>query len=242
MSYENPLDDRDTPTDQKPRRKKPRYVLWSILGTVILIIVIGVLCDRVFFPNSVTSDGNRKQRELNSLTTDAFGAMHTCEVNTARAAQIAGAQTDAVDRVLKDAISGRYGTGANLDQNKVFSLLQEAYPDLTGLNATFQDAMIVMTGCQKDFLAKQSRMNKAAQALESWTDGSWFTRTYGGDKFPNEGLHVTLGARKHTAQDALDIMQRAVLSSDNINALETGVDESASEDPFNTPAPTTTSK
>jgi hypothetical protein len=225
---------------EKPKKQHSKLfyagVSAGILGGVF--VVIALLCHLVFFPQSVLSDGNRQETGMNTAATAAFGEMHTCEVNTARVAQVAGAQTDAVDRVLKDAISGRYGTGAGLDQNKVFSLLQEAYPDLGKLNDTFANAMAVMTGCQSNFLAKENYMNKLANEFVAWQTGSWFSRTYGGDQFPNDNLKIVIGTTVHTGADALQIMQRTVLSSDNVNAIETGIDNGGSKNPFQTPAPT----
>jgi hypothetical protein len=193
----------------------------------------------VFIPQSVISDGNQQESRLNGWFNNEVVALHTCTAKTARAAQVTKGQTDAVDKVLKDAVAGRYGTGNNLDEGKLFSAMHEAYPDLGGLNKSFQDAMAIMTGCQDDFAAAQGVVQSKVSDFKSWRTGSWTVRTFGGNDFPNDNLEVNIAGMDHLiGQQALDLMSRPIADADTVNAIKTGEDGSYKNDPFATPTPT----
>lgn len=224
-----------TTSDRKSHRA------WWIGGGVAagaLALVAG-LTFGVFIPQGVVSDGNQQEATLNASFNGEVVALHTCTAKTARAAQVTKGQTDAVDKVLKDAVAGRYGTGNNLDQGKLFSAMHEAYPDLGGLNKSFQDAMAIMVGCQDDFAASQGVVQARLADFAKWRTGSWTVRTFGGNDFPNDNLVVNIaGMDRLTGQQALDLMSRPIADADTANAIKTGTDESYKNDPFATPTPT----
>ena len=227
----------DTNDDRKSRRA------WWIGGGIaagVLALVAGIVFGAVI-PQGVISDGNQQESHLNGWFNDEVIALHTCTAKTARAAQVTKGQTDAVDKVLKDAVAGRYGTGNNLDQGKLFSAMHEAYPDLGGLNKSFQDAMAIMTGCQDDFAAAQRVVQAKIADFKSWRSDTWTVRTFGGDDFPNDKLEVNIAGMDHlTGQQALDLMSRPIADADTVNAIKTGEDGSYKNDPFATATPTPT--
>jgi hypothetical protein len=235
----------DLENDGSSRTNRPKYgpfgVLgWSIITVFGLMAIILLLTFTVFIPNSVESAGNQKERKANTYAVAAFGAMDTCVQITYRSAQVTQAQADAIDKILKDAVSGRYGTGASLDQNKVFSLLQENYPSTVDISKLYATALSNMTGCQKDFLAAQTTMNTYANDFLAWSDGSWETRTFGGDRYPDDKLVVVIGEQVISGIKALRIMQRAVVETDTANAITSGTrsgSNSAGTNPFATPSP-----
>lgn len=225
----------NTNSDRKSRRA------WWIGGGVFAVVValVAGLTFGVFIPQGVVSDGNRQEASLNAWFNDEVVALHTCTAKTARAAQVTNGNTKAVDDILKHAVAGRYGSGNNLDQGKLFSAMHEAYPDLSALNKTFQDAMAIMVGCQDDFAAAQNVVQAKVANFKSWRTGSWTVRTFGGDEFPNDNLEVNIaGMDRLTGQQALNLMSRPIADADTANAIKTGEDESYKNDPFATPSPT----
>lgn len=216
--------------------------VWLIAGGAVagLIALVLVLTFTLFIPQGVTSDGNKKEASLSGWYSDAVISLHNCTAKTARAAQVTKGQTDAVDKVLKGAVAGRYGTGNNIDQGKMFSAMVEAYPDgsVAGLNKTFQDALAVMIGCQDDFAAAQNVVQAKIADFESWRAGSWLVRNFGGDDFPNDHLKVNIaGMPIMTGAQALALMSRPILDTDTVNAIKSGQDNSFNDDPFATPTP-----
>jgi len=219
--------------------------VWVIAGSVVggigaLALLLTFL---VFIPQGVTSDGNKLEGDLSSLYAGAVTELHNCTAKTARAAQVTKGNTDAVDKVLKDAVGGRYGTGNNLDKGKLFSAIVESYPEqsVAGLNKTFQDAMAIMVGCQDDFTAKQGVVQSKVSDFKKWRTGSWTVRTFGGDDFPNDNLEINIaGMDPLTGKAAFDLISRPILDTDTVNAVKTGTDDSYKNDPFATPTPTPT--
>jgi hypothetical protein len=227
----------DTGTNSRGSRR-----VWIIAGSAVagLTALVLVLVFALFIPQGVTSDGNKKEASLSGWYSNAVTALHNCTAKTARAAQVTKGQTDAVDKVLKGAVAGRYGTGNNIDQAKMFSAMVEAYPDgsVEGLNKTFQDTLTVMTGCQDDFTAAQGVVQAQVATFKSWRTGSWKVRTFGGDDFPNENLEINIAGMPHlTGREALALISRPILDTDTVNAIKSGEDNSFSDDPFATPTP-----
>ena len=207
----------------------------SVIG--VLIVVVAVLVITVFIPQGVISSGNQQEARLNSWYSGAVASLNNCVVKTARAAQVTGAQTNAVDEVLKDAVGGKYGTGSNVNQPQMFSALVQAYPDgsVAGLNKSFQDALATMTGCQDDFVAAQNVVQSHVADFKSWRTGSWISRAFGGDQFPNENLEINIaGMPVTTGAQALTIMERPIISTDTANAVSTGENNEYQNNPFNT--------
>jgi hypothetical protein len=218
---------------------------WIIAGSAVgfLVLLLLALTFTVFIPQGVTSDGNKQEANLNAWYADAVADLHNCTAKTARAAQVTKGQTEAVNKVLKDAVAGRYGTGNNLDEGKLFSAIHEAYPEqsVAGLNKSFQDAMAIMTGCQDDFTAAQKVVQSKVADFKSWRTGSWTVRTFGGNNFPNDNLEINLAGMDHlTGTRALTLMSRPIVDTDTVNAVKEGVDNSFKEDPFAVPTPSPT--
>jgi hypothetical protein len=231
----------DEPSSRK-RLGLPRSVWIALCTGLAVVTVLAVLTLTVFIPQSVTSAGNQQEATLNSWYNQAVTALHNCTIKTARAAKVIGTQTEAVDKVLKDAVAGRYGTqGNNLDQGKMFSALKEAYPDgaLAGLNKSFQDVLAVMLGCQDDFTSSQNQVQKRIATFDAWRTGSWRARSFGGGKFPNNNLRVNIaGVPQVSGQAAFDLMSRPIIDSDTSSAVNNGVDNSGKTNPFATATPT----
>jgi hypothetical protein len=220
--------------------RTPRHVWYIIGGAAVVSLLVLALVFTVLIPQSVISDGNKQESKLNAWYAGAVISLHNCTAKTARAAQVTKGQTDAVDKVLKGAVAGRYGTGNNIDQAKMFSAIVEAYPDgsVAGLNKTFQDALAVMIGCQDDFAAAQNVVQAKIADFESWRAGSWLVRKFGGDDFPNDHLKVNVaGMPIMTGAQALALMSRPILDTDTVNAIKSGQDNSFNDDPFATPTP-----
>ena len=213
-------------TTQIPRKTLP----WVIIGAIVLVIAIIGIWVFVTWQN-VISDGNKKQAALNAAYSDGANYLSSCLVKTQQAANVAGAEADALSEVFADAISARnYGSeGGALDEGALFSAVVEAYPDTTGLQETFQQVVAVIVGCRDDYAAKQTVVLNQTRAFEGWLGGSWEVRTFGGD-FPNEKLTVTIGDRDVTGAAALAIMKDPIVDNSTLDAYENGSFEI--EDPF----------
>jgi hypothetical protein len=225
------------------RQQRNSQTQWLIAGAgvlaVILITYLGIF--HWYFPNKVQNEGAHQQTSISSSYNAAAISLSTCVTNTARVAQVSQAQKTAVDDILKDAIGGRkYNDGSgNVNQAQLINALMvaEDYPDTSQVSKTLQDAMAVMVGCRKDFSDKQVVVQNNVQSFVTWKTGSWTSRSFGADKFPNENLILNVpGMDRKTGQDALDQMSKPIVDSMTVSALQMGIDNSYQTDPF---APTT---
>jgi len=199
-------------------------------GLVVLFLIIGFMIHQ-----SVISKGNQLESELSSDYADGANYLSNCVNKTKQAANVANAQTAALDKILQDAVAGRYGTGAEINDKALLGAIVEAYPDLSGLSNTFQDVLATITGCQDDFRDKQSDIQDGVRKFNSWRTGSWTVRTFGGGSFPNDNLYIAIGDEELTGQEALNKIRKPIVDSGVLQDYSDGTTDV--EDPFATEAP-----
>lgn len=212
------------------KHKVSTPTLFIVLGALVLALIAGVI---VFVVNqNVVNEGNQKEATLTAVYTDGANYLSNCVVKTERTAGLLKSQTVAVDKVLADAVAGRYGTGNTMDKAKLFSAITEAYPDssVEGLNKSFNNALEVITGCQDDFARKQSVIIDNVRLFDSWKTGNTTVRFFGGNNFPNENLRVSLPGINLTGAAALDKIRTPIVDSQTTATYQTG--EQSLDDPF----------
>lgn len=226
----------DNPQDNPSGFKftPPLIIGLVVAGAVVLILLITL----VFIPQPIISQGKQLESGMSANYADGANYLSNCVVKTKRAAQVTTAQTAAVDKVLKDAVSGRYGSGNTMDKAKLFSSIVENYPEaaVATLNKTFQDMLAIVTGCQDDFRNKQSTILDGVRQFNSWRTGSWSVRTFGGSNFPDTDLYITLPGINLTGRAAMVKMSTPIVDGDTVGAYQNGVQDTT--DPFATPTPT----
>lgn len=199
-------------------------------GLVVLFLIIGFMIHQ-----SVISSGNKQESTLSGDYADGANYLSNCVIKTKQAANVAIAQTDALDKILSDAVAGRYGTGATFDGGAMISAIVEAYPDTSGISKSFQDAMAIITGCQDDFRKMQSKILDDVRSFRSWKTGSWTVRTFGGGGFPNDNLYISVGDLDLTGQEALNKMSKPIVETSVLQDYADGTTDT--ENPFATEAP-----
>jgi hypothetical protein len=199
-------------------------------GFVALLLIIWFIIHQ-----SVISSGNKQEATMSGDYADGANYLSNCVIKTKQAANVTVAQTDALDKILSDAVSGRYGTGANFDGGSMISAIVEAYPDTSGLSKSFQDALSIIAGCQDDFRNKQSKILDDVRSFRSWKTGSWPVRTFGGGGFPNDNLYISIGDLDLTGDAALKKMSKPIVETSILQDYATGTTNT--ENPFATEAP-----
>lgn len=215
-------------SSSSPNNRRNIYI--AIAAVVALVALVVVLTFTVFIPQSVKSNGNKKEADLSASYANGAVYLSKCVVKTKQAADVATAQTAALDKVLKDAVAGRYGIGGNnMDKGKLFSAIVEAYPNVNGLSKTFDHVMTVIVGCQDDFGNYQSVVQDKVRDFNSWRTGSWLTRSYAAD-FPNENMYVRLPGVNLVGAAAYDKIQQPIVDATTSSTYKTG--EQSLDDPF----------
>jgi hypothetical protein len=185
-----------------------------IAGVVVLAVFLGIV--GFMIANGITNSGNTKQEDLIARYNDTTNVLSDCLVKTKQSVGTADANTDALDRVITNAVRGRYteGSTAQPGNGALFSAIKEAYPDTQGLSDRFGDVMIVINGCRTDFKNSQSVLQNDVADFNKWRTGSFTVRNFGGNDFPSEALEITVNDKPVTGMDALRQMRKLVVVSE----------------------------
>jgi hypothetical protein len=216
-----------------PRRRSPLFWIGTIGGVVVAALL--ALTFFVIIPNNVLSEGNKLESGLSASYVDGANYLSNCVIKTEQAANVAQANADAFDKVIRDAIAGT-GAAAHVDttttagRNQLLPILVQAYPDLAGQTALFERVMTTINGCRDDYRNKQTAVLSQVQTFDTWRTGSWTVRTFGSD-FPNENLHINLPGLTLTGQAALDKMRAPIVDATTSSSYQTG--ETPTDGPFN---------
>ncbi len=204
-----------------------KFKWFAVVGVVLFFGLIYFVIS-----NGVTNDGNKKQEDLITYYNDTTNVLSDCLVKTKQSVGATKAQTDALDKVITDAVKGRYAgdTSAQPGGGSLFSAIQEAYPDTSGLSKSFQDVLITINGCRTDFRDSQAILQRAVTQFNQWRTGSFKVRNFGGKKYPNESLEITVAGKPVTGKGALRQMRTLVVVSDAQSGRDTGKIDNA--DPF----------
>lgn len=143
---------------------------------------------------------------------------------------IAREKRDAMDKILVDAVSGRYNKPGSpqVDNGKLFSAITEAYPDLTGLNI-FDKVSDFVGQMRSKFAQDQAQIAEMIRDYNSWrTTGSFLHPTFvDWAGFPSDALEMQANGNTYRGKDALDRMSRPIIGSDTGVIFDTGVDQPA---------------
>ncbi len=193
---------------------------WAIAGSAVLLVLLVLF----LISNGVTNDGKKKQQDLIVLYNDTSNVLSDCLVKTKSAVGLTNAQTEALDKVIIDAVKGRYteGGSAQPGRGQLFSAISEAYPDTSALSATFDKVLIIITGCRSNFKDSQAALQRGLARFNQWRSGSLTVRTFGG-KFPDDELKIKVAGNSVTSEDALDQMGEMVIVAEASTARDTGV-------------------
>jgi hypothetical protein len=199
---------------------------------VALVVVLLFLIIWWSIGNGVTNKGNRLEQGLNAQYKSNVGQLSNCLDKSQQAAGVAKGETAAFDKVITDAMLGRYGAtdSANVDSGKFFSAVHEAYPDLSQVGNTFNNVLDVVTGCREDYQHYQEKMASMVNNFNTWRTASWTSRHFA-KGFPNDNLQ----AGKFTGKDALTQMNVVVSVQAAQDAYNTGT--LTSQNLFDTPSP-----
>lgn len=199
-------------------------------GAVGVVLLLGLFY--FVISNNVTNDGNKKQQDLITYYNNTTNILSDCLVKTKQSVGATKSQTDALNKVITDAVKGRYtgNTTAQPGGGSLFSAIQEAYPDTSGLSKSFQDVMIIINGCRTDFRDSQAILQDKVTLFNQWRTGSFTVRNFGGKKYPNEDLEITVAGKPVTGKAAIKQMRTLVVVEDAQSGRDTGKIDNT--DPF----------
>lgn len=205
--------------------KKPSVIIGGLVALAVLIGLVSLIGTYT----SVRNEGRTQELALTRQFKDTqvrYGQFRTSVYDQL---SIANAKRDAMDKILVDAVTGRYdkkgGSGA-VDHQAVFSAIVEAYPDLKGLD--IYDKIIVQIQAGREAFAKdQEQLQDMIRSYNQWrTTGSLLHPTFvDWAGFPSNSLEARIGQKVYRGTEALDKMSQVIVGSDTHEIFDSGTDK-----------------
>lgn len=190
---------------------------------VVLVLVItlygkfnGIRHEGVDRETALSAQYQDNQNELSSFISTFYEQLG-----------IADRKSEQLDRILEDAVKGRYDdTGLQAatpnESNDLISAIVEAYPDLSGLD-TYDTILDTISSGREAYKQKQTKLLDMLRSYDKWREqdiiGSVLIDLSG---YPSDNLRAQIGTQVTRGQDALDQMYVIVLTSQAADAYETG--------------------
>lgn len=191
------------------------------IGVPLLLIfifigqVVSIRSTLVEKENGLTATYKAKMIELDKFTstaTETFG--------------VSEAAADKIGAVITEAVAGRYqGADPQAQGGELFSALTEAYPDLSANTALYAKVIDVITSGRQSFADAQSKMASQVANYRTWTDSGilrpMVTSMLG---TPTDRIRITIANKTaYTGEEALNVMETVIMSSNTTEAIESGV-------------------
>ena len=169
----------------KTHKKLKRLML---IGFVALLLTSLVSC-----AGNADNNGKTKEADLTYQYKVNFAYLSNCLANGSAAAGVASANAAATDKILMDAVTGRYqgNSSAKPGDGQMFSAIKEAYPDISGVNNSYQKVMDVIIGCRTDYLGQQVQLADKLRSFDKWRHSTRIARKYA-NKYPDVDLIVDM--------------------------------------------------
>lgn len=190
-----------------------------------VVVVVAIIIAAVAGPYIVRNEGERHEQLLVGQYNNSTTALSTCLDQSQAAMQVGDEHSRQVREILTEVTSARYeeidGTRPALGRGQMFSMIQEAYPDIdmTVWNKVY-DTVI---GCRDTFQNAQDRLQGTAVRYNQWRVSDSPLDSWIKDEFPSEELKITTpDGQKLDGQEAYDQITRVVLVKDAKTAFQDG--------------------
>lgn len=203
---------------------KKLLIIGGIVGAIALFAMYAIGTY-----TKVRNDGRQREIALsaqwNSMQAD-YGQFRTGFYDQI---SIAREKRDAMNKILNEAVAGRYdkgqaGSGA-IDGKALINAVREAYPDLGGLDIYDKILAYIVKG-RNDFATKQSALQAKVAEYNTWKDtGSFLHPVFAGWLFPSDRLVARVGDKTYKGQEALDKMSKVIVGSDTTEIFDSGEDK-----------------
>lgn len=203
-----------------------KAAVWISISIVVVILIISIFG----WANNMQKQSVEKEVRL-SRTYESMKSDLDTFLSTAREqAGVTKAQSAAFDKIMLDAVSGRYQgkegqpTSAQPGTGTLFSAIAEAYPNLDGINSSYNRILDTITSGRQTFNNGQKKLQDEIRSYDTWRKSgiihSWALETFIG--VPTDNLTITNGDQKFVGQAAYDKMSQVIQSGVTSQAFKTG--------------------
>ncbi|OGC44927.1 hypothetical protein A2V54_01380 [candidate division WWE3 bacterium RBG_19FT_COMBO_53_11] len=196
----------------------------ALLGAGIVLAVIVVLGLAVFgYANGIWNEGIPMERTLSAQYLANQNYLSQYISGFYEQSSVAIVKTDAIDRIMMDAVKGRYEDGGYNVDSAFFAVMVEAYPDL-GQNMEIYDKIVdYIQANRAGYGAMQEKLLDQLRVYDTWRETGlirrYIVRLVG---FPSENLEARIGEMVYRGEAARDRMYTIVLTADALKAYESG--------------------
>jgi hypothetical protein len=196
-------------------------VIWLSTAGVVLLIFI------VFFAslNSTQKTMVAKEQKLSAKYTDNQNVLSAYRATIKEALGVANTSTAAQDKIIEDAIKGRYdgATGANPIGGAAFSAIIEAYPNVNV--ATYEKVQTAVFAGREAFKNQQTALLELLRDYNTWRNAGFIHRVMVSMVgAPSSNLEAAIGTDVVTGQAAMARMKLIVITADTKDAFNSGED------------------
>jgi hypothetical protein len=191
--------------------------------------------------NSTQKDMVSKEQALSAQYADNQNELSSYISTIKETLGLADRNTDALDRVLADAVKGRYegDTSAQPGGGQLFSAITEAYPDLAGVTDAYAKVQDAVSAGRLAYKNQQTKLLDMLRDYETWKNSGFLhSMITGMVGAPSDNLRASVGDDTARGQQALDRMYKIVLTAEGNKAYESGEMEPMDLNPAD-PEPTT---
>lgn len=209
--------------------KKPLLITIGAVVGVVLLLVIGIYGKA----NGINNKSVDLQTQLSAQYSDNQNYLSAYVSGFYEQTGLVAAKSAAMDKILTDAVKGRYDKGStaaptgtpSAQGGQLISAMVEAYPDLTQLNSYDKIISYVQAG-REGYRQQQSKLLDMLRNFDKWRNTGLVSKQLismmgvpGHDLRAQIGTHVVYG----TAAEKK--MYQIVLASSARQAYETGTQE-----------------
>ena len=201
-----------------------KIVLVAAVGALLIgcCLIIGAYST----VNGIWNDGLAQERQLTSQYLDNQNELSAYISGFYEQVDVAQAQGEVLDQILLDAVKGRYDQGGFAVDSPMFVAVAEAYPEAGAaeLMANWGKIQDYISAGREGYKAKQSKLLDQLRVYDTWRQTGLIRRSIvqilG---FPSENLEARVGELTLTGEMARIKMYQLVLTSEAIEAYETGL-------------------
>jgi len=190
-----------------------------LMGCCLLVSAYGTV-------NNIWNEGVAQERQLAAQYLDNQNELSAYVSGFYELVGVAQAQSDVLDQILLDAVKGRYDEGGFVVDSPMFAAIVEAYPEagVAELMANWGKIQDYISAGREAYKAKQSKLLDQLRVYDTWRQTGLIRRRIvqilG---FPSQNLEARVGQLAVTGEMARMKMYQIVLTSEAIEAYETGV-------------------
>jgi hypothetical protein len=193
------------------------------LGLVIIIALLGSLVSGYFYLNGVRNTAVGYETRLSAQYLDNQNHLSAFISGFYEMVGVANLKSDKLDKILVDAVKGRYDKGGFGAGGSLFNAIHEAYPDLSGLNV-YDKVADYIAAQRESYRAIQSKLLDMLRGFDNWRQLG-FLRSFVVESVlgvPSKRLSAKVGDQALHGEDALKKMYQIVLTEDAVKAYQSG--------------------